>query len=133
MTFKQFLRYAFPAFGGLLFGYDSGYINGVLAMKWFKYVYGHPGSTGVLAFRGYLYESWQKSLIVAILSAGTFFGTLSSGAVSDWLGRKMTIIIGCLIYIAGVVLQTAASSVGLLSAGRSWCMVYLCDDYHLCQ
>lgn len=35
VTFKTYLMCAFAAFGGIFFGYDSGYINGVLGMKYF--------------------------------------------------------------------------------------------------
>jgi len=33
-------------------------------------------------------------------------------------GRRTTIILGCLIFIVGVILQTASSGLGLLVAGR---------------
>lgn len=62
--------------------------------------------------------SWKKSLITSILSAGTFFGALIAGDLSDWLGRRFTIISGCGIFIIGVILQTASSSVALLVVGR---------------
>lgn len=35
VTFKTYLMCAFAAFGGIFFGYDSGYINGVLSMDYF--------------------------------------------------------------------------------------------------
>lgn len=35
VTFKAYLMCAFAAFGGIFFGYDSGYISGVLGMKYF--------------------------------------------------------------------------------------------------
>lgn len=35
VTFKAYLICAFAAFGGIFFGYDSGYINGVLGMDYF--------------------------------------------------------------------------------------------------
>lgn len=35
VTFKTYLMCAFAAFGGIFFGYDSGYINGVLGMDYF--------------------------------------------------------------------------------------------------
>lgn len=35
VTFKAYLMCAFAAFGGIFFGYDSGYINGVLGMDYF--------------------------------------------------------------------------------------------------
>lgn len=66
----------------------------------------------------YTITTWQKSLIVSILSAGTFFGALIAGSVADWIGRRSTIIAGCAIFSVGVVLQVAASSVGVLVPGR---------------
>ena len=35
VTAKAYLMCAFAAFGGIFFGYDSGYISGVLGMKKF--------------------------------------------------------------------------------------------------
>ena len=35
VTIKTYLMCAFAAFGGIFFGYDSGYISGVLGMKYF--------------------------------------------------------------------------------------------------
>ena len=34
VTFKAYLMCAFAAFGGIFFGYDSGYINGVMGMRY---------------------------------------------------------------------------------------------------
>lgn len=116
----------FAAFAGMLFGYDSGYISSVLGMTQFKLDYGHPvdfadpNAVQVPGLpREYVnYSTWQKSLIVSILSAGTFFGALVSGSLADLFGRRSTIILGCLIFIAGVVVQTAATYVSALVVGR---------------
>ena len=35
VTFRAYLLCAFAAFGGIFFGYDSGYISGVLGMEKF--------------------------------------------------------------------------------------------------
>lgn len=35
VTVKAYLMCAFAAFGGIFFGYDSGYISGVLGMNYF--------------------------------------------------------------------------------------------------
>ena len=35
VTLKAYLMCAFAAFGGIFFGFDSGYINGVMAMDYF--------------------------------------------------------------------------------------------------
>jgi MFS transporter, SP family, sugar:H+ symporter len=38
VTFKAYLMCVFASFGGIFFGYDSGYINGVLAMDYYVHV-----------------------------------------------------------------------------------------------
>ncbi|KAL1799551.1 hypothetical protein ACET3X_003588 [Alternaria dauci] len=119
VTVRGYLLCVFAAFGGILFGYDSGYINGVLGMNYFKQQFGGP-SDSEEAYNHHLYRTWEKSLVVSILSAGTFFGALTAGSVADWIGRRATIITGCAIFSLGVVLQVAASSfcitIGLLLA-----------------
>jgi hypothetical protein len=40
VTLRGYLLCVFAAFGGILFGYDSGYINGVLGMNFFKHQFG---------------------------------------------------------------------------------------------
>lgn len=97
VTWKAYLFCAFASFGGIFFGYDSGYINGVLGAQVFKDAVEYPGAEEV----GYS----NQSLIVSILSVGTFFGAVIAGDVADRLGRKWTVILGCLIYIVGVVIQ----------------------------
>lgn len=101
----------------ILFGYDSGYISGVLAMNAFKQQFGGP-STDEDAYNGRLYQTWEKSLIVSILSAGTFFGALFAGSLADWLGRRATIISGCGVFSVGVILQVASTTIPVLVAGR---------------
>ncbi|GES63080.1 sugar transporter [Aspergillus terreus] len=117
VTFKTYLMCAFAAFGGIFFGYDSGYINGVLGMDFFIQEFENldPATTPAADF---VVPSWKKSLITSILSAGTFFGALIAGDLADWFGRRTTIISGCLIFIIGVVLQTASSALALLVVGR---------------
>lgn len=124
VTIRAYFICAFAAFGGILFGYDSGYISGVLGMNYFKYQFGSPVSadfdSSSFYYNGtyYMYETWQKSLITSILSVGTFFGAIAGGPFADWIGRRTTIILGCVIFNIGVILQTASTSIGLLIAGR---------------
>ena len=65
-----------------------------------------------------MYTSGQKSLIVSILSAGTFFGALFAGQLADYLGRRNTIVTGCAVFSAGVALQVASTTISLLVSGR---------------
>ena len=108
---------AFAAFAGVLFGYDSGYISSVLAMDQFKIDYGHqvPHRDDPT---GFAYDSWEKGLIVGILSAGTFFGALVSAALADAFGRRTTIIAGCAVFMVGVIVQVADASIPALIVGR---------------
>lgn len=55
---------------------------------------------------------------MSILSCGTFFGALIAGDLADFFGRRTTIISGCGIFIVGVILQVASSTVALLVVGR---------------
>jgi len=59
------------------------------------------------------------SLIVSILSVGTFVGALSAGILADLTGRKYGIVLSCLIpFNLGVALQTAATAQPMFIAGR---------------
>jgi sugar porter (SP) family MFS transporter len=112
----------FAAFGGVFFGYDSGYISGVLAMDYFIHMMTGipiPGADASAAeVAAFVIPTNHKSLIVSILSAGTFFGALLAGDLADWFGRRFTVIAGCVIYAIGCILQTISTSLGLLVAGR---------------
>ena len=101
VTWTAYLMCAFASFGGIFFGYDSGYINGVNADNYFVHAVqpntplSYPDGT-IPALTGP-----HQSLITSILSAGTFFGALIAGDLADFIGRRITIIIGCGIYIVG--------------------------------
>jgi len=60
----------------------------------------------------------DESLVVSILSAGTFFGALLAAPAADILGRRWGIIAACLVFSFGVALQTGATSIPLFVVGR---------------
>ncbi|KAF7325659.1 Monosaccharide importer [Mycena kentingensis (nom. inval.)] len=114
---------AFAAIGGILFGYDTGTIGGCITMRDWIETFGTYDSTGVLGTDtgGYFLKTADKSLVVSILSAGTFFGALSASAMADLVGRKWGIVASCAIFSLGVGLQLdtswAAFIVGRVIAG----------------
>lgn len=122
VTTKAYVMCAFAAFGGIFFGYDSGWINGVLGMNFVINQYtglpippiGAPEDVR----KAFTIPAPTKSLIVSILSCGTFFGAIFAGDFADWLGRRTTIIIGCGIFIVGAILQTASEGISLMVPGR---------------
>lgn len=103
---------------GILFGYDSGYISGVLGMDYVKQAFGNPVPKDKNNPTGYMLPSSRKSLITSILSAGTFIGALCGGAIAERIGRRTTIMLACLIFAVGVAVQVGTTTVGGLVAGR---------------
>ena len=77
----------FVSFGGVLFGYDTGTIGGILGMRYwgklFSTGYVNP-QTGWPAV-----NSSQTSLIVSILSAGTTIGAVASAPIADGRSRPV--------------------------------------------
>ncbi len=55
---------------------------------------------------------------MSILSAGTFFGALAAAPLGDFIGRQWGLIASSIVFIFGVVLQTAAVAIPLFVAGR---------------
>lgn len=105
----------FVAFGGVLFGYDTGTISGILAMDYWRKEF----TTGYMNSDNQPDVSpSQTSLIVSILSAGTFFGALWAAPTGDFLGRRMGLIAACCVFNLGVILQTASTALPMFIAGR---------------
>ena len=105
----------FVAFGGVLFGYDTGTISGILAMPYWMSTF----STGYVNPKGQKDVSpSESSAVVSILSAGTFFGALGAAPLADFIGRRLALITACFVFILGVILQTASTSLPMFLAGR---------------
>ncbi|KAL2142734.1 hypothetical protein VTI28DRAFT_822 [Corynascus sepedonium] len=106
----------FVATGGLLFGYDTGAINGILAMDTFK----NDFTTGYVDEQKNpgLYPS-EISLIVAMLSAGTATGALISAPIGDRWGRRLSLIFAIGVFCVGAIIQVCATNVALLVVGRT--------------
>lgn len=75
-------------------------------------------STGLVVDGAPAISSTQKSLIVSILSAGTFFGALTAAPTADMAGRRFGLMISTVVFTLGVILQTIATAIPLFVAGR---------------
>ncbi|KAG5935609.1 hypothetical protein E4U59_005516 [Claviceps monticola] len=105
----------FVAFGGVLYGYDTGTISGILAMPYWQDTF----STGYRNPEGHLdVNTSQESIIVSILSAGTFLGALLSPLMGDRIGRRLALMISCWVFNFGVILQTISTAIPMFLAGR---------------
>jgi len=131
VTVKAYLMCAFAAFGGVFFGYDTGWSGGVLAMPYFirqytglQYpsdVFPNCASTDPVCTAyttNFHLPASDQSLITSILSCGTFFGAIMAGDIADFIGRRITIIMGCGIFMIGCILEIASTGLGLMVAGR---------------
>ncbi|MEF8843994.1 MAG: sugar porter family MFS transporter [Bacteroidales bacterium] len=101
---------AIAAFGGLLFGFDTGVISGALLL-----IKDDPNL--VINGMTQLPERTQE-WIVSITVLGAAIGALSSGRITDKLGRKKVLIITAFIFAVGSVGLAAANSVAALIIWR---------------
>lgn len=131
VTVRAYLICAFAAFGGIFFGYDTGWMGGVLGMKYFIRQYtGMTYPADLYAFSSDKNSDYQKylatfhltardqSLTTSILSCGTFFGAIIAGDIADFIGRRMTIIMGCAVFTVGCIFETASTGLAVMVVGR---------------
>lgn len=55
---------------------------------------------------------------MSLFTAGAFFGAAFAGPSGDFVGRRWTIAIGCVIFCLGGGLQTGAQTLDYLYSGR---------------
>ncbi|KAF9881150.1 quinate permease [Colletotrichum karsti] len=95
-------------FGGMLFGWDSGAIGGVLAMEETQKQFGY--------FEASVAEkSTQDQNIVSTLQCGCLLACLVTPYLTDKYGRRWSLITTGVITIIGVILQAASAEHGTLA------------------
>lgn len=95
----------FATIGGLLFGYDTGAISSVL-VKVGNDLDNTPLTDG------------DKEFITSALTVGAIISALFAGLVADKLGRKWTLVICDILFIAGAVVQACAHAKWIMIPGR---------------
>lgn len=91
------------ALGGLLFGYDTGVISG--ALLFISPEFGMSPAQ----------EGWVTSMLLV----GAAAGALSGGRIADGVGRRVTLLIGGIIFVVGSLWCAFAGSVWSLGAART--------------
>lgn len=91
--------------GFLLFGYDQGVLGGLIENESFQTTFNRPSQMVI-------------GHITATYDLGCFSGAILCMMYGDRIGRRQSIVLGCLILIVGAVLQTAAFSVAQMIVGR---------------
>ncbi|KAK2686728.1 hypothetical protein QWA68_015674 [Fusarium oxysporum] len=99
----------------IILSYNIGTIAGILAMPYWQRLF----STGYTDANGNPNITIsQESAIISILSAGTFFGALSSPFITDHISHRPGLIIATWVFNLGVALQTAATAIPIFMAGQ---------------
>jgi len=90
--------------GGLLFGYDTGYISSVLVT--------------IGTSLGHELTSSDQELVTSLTSGGALVGAVIAGLMADKYGRKLPIWLACIVFVIGTTLQTAAFHLPQFAVGR---------------
>lgn len=93
---------ALASVGGLLFGWDTGQIADLVVMEDFKnrFAQGPPGEKE--------WNAWIKGLVISLLSAGCIIGAAFGAPVTDAVGRRYSIALGCVLFAVGLIIQIAS-------------------------
>lgn len=91
---------------GLLFGYDTGVISGVLLVM-------EPQDISQEKI-----TDLQKEVVTAITCLGSFFGSILGFPLSDRCGRRTTLALCCVVFIIGALWMALATTLGVLVTGR---------------
>lgn len=92
----------FSSFAGLLSGVDQSLISGAYLKL--------PEALGLSAR--------EQSLVSSLMPLGAVGGAILLSPLSELFGRRMTVIIACVFYTVGAILEAAAHEVGEMYAGR---------------
>lgn len=90
------------AFGGFVFGFDTGTISGFVNMPDFKERFGQ------LDNGQYTLSNVRTGLIVAIFNIGCAIGGIILSKVGDMYGRRVGLMFSMLIYVVGIIVQIAS-------------------------
>ena len=91
------------AFGGFIFGWDTGTISGFVAQTDFKRRFGQVGGDG----EPYL-SKVRTGLIVSIFCIGCAIGGIAFSKLGDTYGRRIALVIVTIVYVVGIVISIAS-------------------------
>lgn len=113
------------AIAGLLFGFDTGVINGALPYIALTFHIVEPKVGHVLNIPAYsvfnimhVSGTVLKELIVSAVPFGALIGAILSSTASHILGRRGTIIASAILFILGTLFAAVAASTNMLILGR---------------
>ncbi|KAL0305830.1 UNVERIFIED_CONTAM: Sugar carrier protein C [Sesamum radiatum] len=114
---------AIASTGGLIFGYDIGISGGVTSMesflkKFFPAVHKKRQIADSSTNKYCLFDSVTLTLFTSSLYLAAFFSSFAASTVSRKLGRKLSMLLGGVLFCAGALLNGFAEAVWMLIVGR---------------
>ncbi|CCE83919.1 Piso0_004516 [Millerozyma farinosa CBS 7064] len=91
------------AFGGFVFGFDTGTISGFVNMSDYLHRFGELNAQGE-----YYLSNVRTGLIVSIFNIGCAVGGIFLSKVADVYGRRIGLMFSMLIYVVGIIIQIAS-------------------------
>lgn len=91
------------AFGGFVFGFDTGTISGFVNMEDFLERFGQTHADGSL----YL-SNVRVGLLISIFNIGCAFGGIFLSRSGDMYGRRIGIMFAMAIYVVGIIVQISS-------------------------
>lgn len=99
---KSYMIAIIAAVGGFLFGYNSAVMSGAILFL-------------VPEFK---LTDLQTEIVVASFLFGAIFGAMGSGKIVHWLGRKKTLMLTALFFLAGAITTAVANTMAVMIVGR---------------
>jgi MFS family permease len=98
------LIFFFPALGGLLFGYDIGATSAIVPQLQSE------TNSGVMWFGTVANSSLLVGVITSAGMVGALLGCLVCFQLSEWLGRRGTILVAAVLYMCGAAVEFTSGS-----------------------
>lgn len=92
------------AFGGFVFGFDTGTISGFVNMSDYLERFGELNADGE-----YFLSNVRTGLIVAIFNVGCAVGGIFLSKIADVYGRRIGLMFSMIVYVVGIIVQISAT------------------------
>ncbi|WPK25374.1 hypothetical protein PUMCH_002686 [Australozyma saopauloensis] len=102
----------FVAFGGFVFGFDTGTISGFVNMSDFVQRFGQLNAAG-----NYYLSNVRVGLMISIFNVGCAVGGIFLCKVGDMYGRRVGLMFSMVIYVVGIIIQ--------ISSQRAWYQFFI--------
>ena len=89
----------------MLFGFDISSMSAIILVPQYNNYFNSP--TGL-----------RQGAIGSALAAGSVVGSIIAGPVSNWVGRRRSLMFAVCWWLVGTAVQTACTGSGMLIAGR---------------